>query len=444
MKKQLFSKVIAMMMISAMGMSMVGCGSSSAASANTSTETKEEAPAATEETKEEASAEDAAAEAPMFQNTEASLVVWGSQDDQQMLNEMVDAFKAEYPEVAWDITVRVNGEDQAKTEVLKDTEAAADVFAIAHDQLGELVQSGAVYKNTKYADEIKARSVEAAVNAATYNGELYGYPSASETYFLFYNKAIFNEEQVKSLDAMLTADLADNVTPFAMDIANAYYSGPFFLSNGCELFGPDGSDAKTVTFNNEQGLEVAKLLGSLKSKGVVAFDDTVASSQFEAGTLGAYVAGPWKTETYKEVLGDNFACTELPTLNFNGEEKHMASFAGFKIYCVKATTKYPLEAMALANWLTNEDNQLKRFKDRAAVPVAKALAESPEITAEPSTAAVLAQLNYAYAMPSIPQIGKFWDATKAFVQEAFDGTITEADYQAKLDTLVATITEGAE
>ncbi len=444
MKKQLFSKAIAMMMISAMGMSMVGCGNSSASSTNTSTETAEEAPAATEEATEEASAEGAAAEAPMFQNTEASLVVWGSQDDQQMLNEMVDAFKAEYPEVAWDITVRVNGEDQAKTEVLKDTEAAADVFAIAHDQLGELVQSGAVYKNTKYADEIKERSVEAAINAATYDGELYGYPSSSETYFLFYNKAIFNEDQVKSLDAMLTADLPDGVTPFAMDIANAYYSGPFFLSNGCELFGPDGSDAKTVTFNNEQGLEVAKLLGSLKSKGVVAFDDTVASAQFEAGTLGAYVAGPWKTETYKEVLGDNFGAVELPTLNFNGEEKHMASFAGFKIYCVKSNTKYPLEAMALANWLTNEDNQLKRFKDRAAVPVAKALAESPEVTAEESTKAILAQLNYAYAMPAIPQMGKFWDATKAFVQEAFDGTITEADYQAKLDTLVATVTEGAE
>lgn len=445
MKKQLFSKVIAMMMISAMGVSMVGCGSSSASSTNTAEAKKEEAPAAdTTETKEEAPAEEKAAEAPMFQNTEASLVVWGSQDDQQMLNEMVDSFKAEYPEVAWDITVRVNGEDQAKTEVLKDTEAAADVFAIAHDQLGELVQSGAVYKNTKYADAVKERSVDAAVNAATYDGELYGYPSASETYFLFYNKAIFDEEQVKSLDTMLTADLADGVTPFAMDIANAYYSGPFFLSNGCELFGADGSDAKTVTFNDASGLQVAQLLGCLKAKGVVAFDDTVASAQFEAGTLGAYVAGPWKTETYKEVLGDNFACTELPTLNFNGEEKHMASFAGFKVYCVKSNTKYPLEAMALANWLTNEDNQLKRFKDRAAVPVAKALADSPEITAEPSTAALLAQLNYAYAMPSIPQMGKFWDATKAFVQETFDGTITEADYQAKLDTLVATITEGAE
>ena len=87
---------------------------------------------------------------------------------------------------------------------------------------------------------------------------------------------------------------------------------------------------------------------------------------------------------------------------------------------------------------------MKRYKDRSAVPVSKALAESEEVTSDPSVKALLAQLNYAYAMPAIPQMCKFWDATKALVQENFDGTITEAAYQAKLDTLVATITEGAQ
>ena len=429
MKRKMFAKVISLLTISAMGLSLAGCGS-----AETSTPATEPTDAT--------SAEGEVSEAPA--NTDVTLTVWGSQDDQQMLGEMVESFKEANPGVNWNITVRVNGEDQAKSEVLKDTEAAADVFAIAHDQLGELVQAGAVYKNTKYAEDVTARSMEAAINASTYDGVLYGYPSASETYFLFYNKAIFNEDQVKSLEAMLSADVAEGVTPFAMDVANAYYSGPFFLSNGCQLFGADGSDAKTVTFNSAEGLEVANLLGTLKGKGVTSFDDTVAATQFEAGTLGAYIAGPWKTETYKEVLGENFGVAELPTLDFNGEEKHMSSFAGFKIYCVKANTQYPLEAMALANWLTSEENQLKRFKDRGAVPVATAVAENAEVTADPAVAALLAQLNYSYAMPSIPQMGKFWDATKAFVQEAFDGTISASDYQAKLDTLVATITEGAE
>lgn len=450
MKKNVFSRVLAAMMIGTVGLSMAGCGETKPAggtepSTEATTEASPEASVeASVEASTEASPEASGTASEVFQNKEATLTVWGSQDDQKMLNEMVDAFKEAYPQVEWNITVSVNGEDQAKTEVLKDTEAAADVFAIAHDQLGELVKSGAVYKNTKYADDIKERTVDAAVNASIYEGNMYGYPSASETYFLFYDTRIFNEDQVKSLETMLSADLASGVTPFAMDIPNAYYSGPFFLAGGCQLFGEDGSDAKTVTFNNEQGVEVAKLIGSLKGKGVASFDDTVASTQFEAGTLGAYVAGPWKTATYQEVLGDNFGVAELPMLNFNGEEKHMASFAGFKVYCVKSNTKYPLEAMALANWLTNEDNQLKRFKDRAAVPVAKSLAESEEVTSQPAVKALIAQLNYAYAMPAIPQMGKFWDATKAFVQEDFDGTITEDQYQEKLDTLVATITEGAE
>lgn len=441
MKRSLFTKALTMAMVGTMGLSMVGCGGKTEPAATT---TPAETPAASEAAP-EASAEASTETKTEFQNTDATLTVWGSQDDQTMLNEMIDGFKAAHPEVNWNITVRVTGEDQATAEVLKDTETAADVFAVAHDQLGQLVQAGAVYKNTKYADEIKEKTVEAAYNAAMYDGQLYGYPSVSETYYLFYDKRIFDEEQVKSLDTMLSVDLADGVTPFAMDLANAYYSGPFFLANGCELFGPDGSDAKTVTFNNAQGLEVAKLFGSLKAKGLTTFDDTVAATQFEAGKLGAYVAGPWKCATYEEALGEeNYGVAELPMMNINGTDKHMASFAGFKIYCVKSNTKYPLEAMALANWLTNEENQVKRFKDRGGVPVSKALAEDPEVTADPAVSALLAQLSYAYAMPSIPQIGKFWDATKAFVQEAFDGTITEDQYQEKLDTLVATITEGAQ
>lgn len=439
-----------MMVIALMGITMSGCQGGATVPdkklEDTSTkknedEKKEEQK---EERKEEQKEEQKEESKSVFKNSEATLTLWGSQDDQKMLNEMVDSFEAKYPEVKWNITVRVTGEDKAKTEVLKDTEAAADVFAIAHDQLGELVQAGAVYENTKYVDEIKARTIEGAIKASTYDGKFYGYPSACDTYFLFYNKAIFNDEQVKSLDEMLSADLEGGITPFAMDIANAYYSGPFFLSNGCELFGKDGTDAKTVTFNNEKGLEVAKVLGTLKERGVKVFDDTVAASQFEAGKLGAYIAGPWKVETYKKTLGDNFGVAPLPTLKFNGEDKHMASFAGFKIYCVKSNTKYPLEAMALAEWLTTEENQLKRYQDRSAVPVATKVANSEAVTKEPFVKALVEQLEYAYTMPAIPQMGKFWDATKAFVQEDFDGTIKEAEYQEKLDKLVATITEGAE
>ena len=116
------------------------------------------------------------------------LVLWGAADDREMLTEMVDAFKAENRNKNYSIEIRVNGEDVARDEALKDIEAAADVFAITNDQLGALVNANAIYENTVYADEIRKTRTEGAVTAATIDGKLYGYPSSSESYFLFYDK----------------------------------------------------------------------------------------------------------------------------------------------------------------------------------------------------------------------------------------------------------------
>ena len=61
-----------------------------------------------------------------------SLKVWGSQEDQAMLAEMVEAFKAANPDTEWDITFGVVGEPDAKAKYLEDPAAAADVFAHRH------------------------------------------------------------------------------------------------------------------------------------------------------------------------------------------------------------------------------------------------------------------------------------------------------------------------
>lgn len=426
MKIKSLSAVLSMLLIGLMSMSMIGCGNNKKPAVSTST------PAATPV------ATPAESTAPV--NKDVALTLWGAADDQTMLGEMVESFKAENPDVNWNITLRVVGEDVAKEEVLKDLDATADVFAIPHDQLGALVEADVVYKNTKYADEIKANAISGAITAAMYGGEMYGYPSSAETYFLYYDKRVFAEEDVKSLDTMLAKDLGAGIAPLGFDMGNAYFSGAFFLTNGCELFGPNGDNPDSVTFNNAQGLEVANYLSGLKAQGVIAIDDGTAATQFQAGKLGAQVTGAWKAEAYKEVLGDNYGVAELPTINFGSGDQHMKSFAGFKLYCVKANTAFPLEAMSLAAYLTNSDNQLKRFTDRNFLPVNTAVAENPTVTADITIAATVAQLPYAIAMPSIPQMGQFWTPTAAFTKDTFDGVIVAADLQAKLDNLVKDIT----
>lgn len=368
------------------------------------------------------------------------LVLWGAADDREMLTEMVEAFKAENRDKNYSIEIRVNGEDVARDEALKDIEAAADVFAITNDQLGALVNANAIYENTIFADEIRETRTEGAVAAATIDGKLYGYPSSSESYFLFYDKTKLSDDDVKSLETILSKPQADGVIKFGFDFSDAYFSSAFFMTAGCEIYGSDGQDASNVTFNTEEGLEAARYISKLKGLGAADMDGDVAGAQFRAGKLAAYVSGSWKTEAYTEALGENLGFAKLPTIEIGGEVRDMVSFSGGKMYVVKSTTEYPREAMELANWLTNEENQLKRYNDRKMLPNFRSLAQQEDILSDPAAAAETSQFAHSIPTPSISQISRYWDPVAAFTKDLFDGKISDNQIKTRLDTLVKDIT----
>lgn len=368
------------------------------------------------------------------------LVLWGSADDRQMLGEMVEDFKKEHRDKQWDIKIRVNGEDVARDEALKDIDAAADVFAIANDQLGALVNAGAVYENTVHAKEIYDTVTESAVAAAKVGDKLYGYPSSSETYFLFYDKSKLSEEDVGSIEGILRVRQEEGVAKMGFDFSDAYFSSAFFMTAGCEIYGRDGQDPSSVTFNTEEGLAAARYIASLKAQGVEDMDGDVAGSRFAANKLAAFVSGNWKTEAYREALGDNLGVAKLPKISIGGEEKNMVSFSGGKMYVVKSTTAHPVEAMELAAYLTNEKNQLKRYRERKLLPNISILANNEEITSDETTAAQVEQFKYSVPTPSITQMSKYWDPVAAFTKDCFDGKIPDNELGKRLETLVKDIT----
>ena len=66
---------------------------------------------------------------------------------------------------------------------------------------------------------------------------------------MYYDKSKYTEEEVKSLEIMMAKDLGEGVKNFSVDLNNGWYYPPSSLL-GCQLFGPDGRDANTVTFND--------------------------------------------------------------------------------------------------------------------------------------------------------------------------------------------------
>ncbi len=371
--------------------------------------------------------------APAMAET-VTLKVWGSQDDQTMLQEMIDAFKAANPDKEFDISLGVVGEPDARARYAEDPAAAADVFAFASDQLYDLVNSSALYEVTLHKDEIIAANGAGAIKAATMNDELYAYPmTAGNGYFLYYDKSVLTEEDLQSLDGILAAANKAGKKIF-MDVSNGWYNASFFMAAGCNLYVEDGK--QICDFNNEKGLAAAESIKVFTADpAFLTGDDAVLTGSF-GDVICAGVSGDWNAKAIQEKLGDNYAATKLPTFTLNGEQVQMASFAGYKLVGVNSLTQYPLEAMALAEWLTNEENQLKRFNDREGCPTNINVAATDAVKSNVVLSAIALQGQYAVAQDAL---NGFWVPA-----EAFGAALENKDYsmslQEMLDILVAQVT----
>lgn len=371
---------------------------------------------------------------------DAKLKVWGSQEDQDMLKGIIEDFKADNPEAAdWSIETAVVSAADAKNEVLKDPTVAADIFEFASDQIAELQSAGALYRITKNKDKIIADNVENSVDAATIDGEMYGYPNTSNSFFMYYDKSKYTEEEVKSLDTMLAKDLGAGVTNFSMDLDNGWYSSAFFFGAGCTLFGEDGTDPKQCDFNNEKGVLVGDyLLDLCTNPKVKNQDDALLLASFKEGKLGASLTGTWNAAALKEFLGDNFGVATVPTITLeDGTEVSPSTIVNFNLYGINAQTKYPAEAMLLAEYLTSEKCQKTRFEVRNSAPTNKKLAADTELlSTSPAVEVLSKQVETSTVQPSIPQIANFWSPMEAFGQDCIAKAVTKDNMQKTMDTMV--------
>jgi len=368
------------------------------------------------------------------------LKVWGPQEEQELLKQMTESFAKAHPEYNITFEFGVVSEGDAATELTKDPAAAADVFAFASDQTARLVEAGLLYPITYNVDEVKAANSAASIQAATVNGQMYGYPFTPNSWFMYYDKSKFTEDEVKSLETMMAKDLGEGVKNFSIDINNGWYLSAFYFAAGCTLFGEDGKDPTVMTFNNENGVAVTKyLIDLVKNPKFLEEDQSNMIAAFASGTLGACCSGTWNAQAIQEALGENYAATKLPTIRINGKDLQLSNFADFKLIGVNSQTQYPVPAMQLAEWLANEENQKLRFEVRSIAPTNLKLAEDPVVKANPAVAALSLQTTFSTLQSSISQMGNYWAPAEAFGNELINGTITYDNVQEKLDAFVESV-----
>lgn len=375
------------------------------------------------------------------------LLVWvGDNADQEWINGVIENFKAANPETTFDIKVGIISEAQAKATVLTDVTAAADVFTFADDQLGELVNAGALQEVSLNPEDVIARNGAGSVSAAMLDGKLYAYPATADNgYFMFYNKEYFTEEDVMTMDAML-AKAAAAGKKVSMEMSGAWYMYSFFAGAGLTMrLLPDGVNNESnwnATDTPIKGVDVAQaMLDIAANPGFINQGDGEFVTGVKDGTNIAGINGVWNANAAQEAWGDNYAATKLPTYTVAGQQVQMASFAGYKLVGVNAYSANVGWAMMFADFMTNEQSQIARFTLRGQGPSNLAAGASAEVQAAPAIAALAAQSAFA----TTQRVGgNYWGPAATFGAIIYGGNADGTDLQTLLDNMVAGITAPAQ
>lgn len=380
------------------------------------------------------------------------LTVWGPQAQQETLKQMVAEFKAANPDTKYNITIGVCGENKALAEVKKEPSSAADVYAYSNDQIASLVSNGLaeIGSQSLFYQTVVAENSEDSVEAATFNGKLYGYPYAADNgCFMYYNKSILNENDVKTLEGIISkCETTGKKIGWTLD--DSWYAAGFFFAFGCSYevtYDSDGKESSiSCDFDSEGGIKASKAMAKLADSKAFAgrnTDDSTIIQNFESGKYAAAVSGTWNANNIKNLLGDNYGVCELPTVTVGSETKQISSFKGYKLYGVNTHSKNIVEAHKLAQFLSNKEMQEKRFDKHNVGPTNKTVAALDKVKTNETLSVLYAQNEIAVEQKSVPS--NFWTPLDTYGGYIIDKLAVENpssgvySYQQALDIIVGQI-----
>lgn len=366
------------------------------------------------------------------------LMVWSPSEDQskdsgEWLQTCCEAFADAHPE--WDITFVYGVMDEASAgeQVAQDPDASADVFMYANNSLEPMRNADALVRfGGKYREQIEATNSEDVLDTLIMDDNLYGVPFTTNLWYMYYDKSVFSEEDIKNLDTMLEKGVVS--FPFV----NSWYLPAFYIGNGCTLFGEDGKDeAAGVDFGGENAVEVTNYLIDLAQNPNFKIDDLGSGiAGLLDGSINAMFSGSWDSNAVKEALGDNMGVAALPTYTLNGEEKQMYAYAGTKAIGVNTHSDYMVQAIELAIWLGNAESQRLHYELRQVVPCNMELLQEEDIQKDEL---VMAQnttfSDTSIIQPLVNQMNNCWTPVENMGKGIRNGSVTHENAQEQTEQM---------
>lgn len=354
------------------------------------------------------------------------LMVWSPSEDQskdsgEWLQTCCEQFAEEHPEYDLTFVYGIADEATAASSVAQDPDASADVFMFANDTLTTLTDASALVKyGGIYEEEIKNTNAQETLNTLTMDGQIYGVPFTTNTWYMYYDKSVYTEEDVKSLDTMLEKGVV------AFPFTSSWNLPAFYVGNGCTLFGDGTDEAAGVDFGGKKAEDVTHYLIDLINNPNFTVDaDGSGIAGLRDGSVNAMFSGSWDANSVKEALGDNMGVTSLPCFTLNGEEVQMKAYAGSKAIGVNTASKHMVAAVQLALYLGSAEAQELHYTLRNVVPCNTKLLEKPEIGNDMLVAAQNDTVNNTSILqPFVASMSNCWTPVENMGKGIRNGTVT--------------------
>lgn len=286
------------------------------------------------------------------------------------------------------------------------------------------------------------------IKGAMYKGHIVTVPMQTWPLALFYNKSLFKKAGIAGPPRTWAELISDGLKLRKTGVAGFEVIGdtqngfgfPFssiLAMMGASLFkDPNNPTPESVNLLTPQARKAVHLWSQLLTNHI-AEPDVVANGfndmieNFQSGKVAMAIDGSWEIGTYAAQKGLDYGVAPLPALP--GAPYRV--FAGYSLYMIPSTTKYPKQAAQTLEWLLSKRNVAQWSTSLGEIPALRQSVESSGqvrtyLADHPSYKAFdyppNAYAPYFSVNPPVPYFNAISDAAAKVLQKWYLGRITEA------------------
>ncbi|MFN3167389.1 MAG: extracellular solute-binding protein [Phycisphaeraceae bacterium] len=379
---------------------------------------------------------------------------WGTPEEEQIIQDMIDAFEAEHPGVE---VQRIHAAAyDAKLKTMLAAGTPPDLFYLKPDWVGDFAESGMLLDLEPFVDDERAKGQadwlddfypeltnayrwDASAGRTGEGGRLVGLPKDFTPAVMYINVDLFRAAGYSDaqLDAIFRdgwtwtqyrqamrriAQLSPSDQPSEKIFGGTikHWGDPMrnlFWSFGASVAGgEDGEDFTQLQLTSEQALACMRFIRELRFEDESVLNPSGLSQNDDdlfirgrIGCLGPY--GRWFTPKLQDV---GFEWDVVPVPHAEGVEP--SSFLFSVAWAVSSQTEHPDESFALLKSLTDKAGQARTAESGLALPASRSVAKSPAFLDSgmgPTHAHVFldsAEIGRLPHFPRLPQFNRIFES----------------------------------